>query len=294
MRRAARPCRRSADATRAHRRSHRRRRRARTRARTTGPLRTTLLLSPAGASNTPATRRTAVRPAISASCARPVRPDHLPGEQVARPDGRQNHLHDAVVLLLDDAADNPLAVERERCQQKQGAGDCDEDLGVGGLLVRGVETSPPSAPVPAAGAGGVRALPCPPPRPLLHRRSRGTRAGHRGGAAARRPARPRAPAGRPQATRRSAAAPSRRRRLRRARYAAQAGGRRRNHGDVVRRLLRAPLFVEPPTIRSMTSVATRNTRAAALPDLAAGDEPGRAPAGHGATSSNSSERDGGP
>ena len=40
-------------------------------------------------------------------------PDHLAGEQVARPHRRQDQLDDAVVLLLDDAGDHPLAVDRQ-------------------------------------------------------------------------------------------------------------------------------------------------------------------------------------
>ena len=66
-------------------------------------------------------------------------PDHLAGEQVARSRRREDQFDDAVVLLLDHAGDDPLAVDRERQKQEQGAGIRDQGLGVGGLLVWGME-----------------------------------------------------------------------------------------------------------------------------------------------------------
>ena len=45
--------------------------------------------------------------------------DHLAREQVARPHRRHDQLDDAVVLLLDDAADHPLAVDRKGREEEQ-------------------------------------------------------------------------------------------------------------------------------------------------------------------------------
>ena len=65
--------------------------------------------------------------------------DHLAREQVARPDGREDQLDDAAVLLLDDAGEHPLAVDGERDEQEEGAGVRDEGRGVGGFRLRRME-----------------------------------------------------------------------------------------------------------------------------------------------------------
>ena len=65
--------------------------------------------------------------------------DHLAGEQVARPNGREDQLDDAVVLLLDDAGDHPLAVDGEGDEQEERAGIRDQGRGVGGLRLRRME-----------------------------------------------------------------------------------------------------------------------------------------------------------
>ena len=84
----------------------------------------TLPPSPAGASKTPAASRTAVRPATSASCARPSRPIPitLPASRWRGRTVERISLDDAVALLLDDAGDHPLAVDGKRREQEQRAG----------------------------------------------------------------------------------------------------------------------------------------------------------------------------
>ena len=75
--------------------------------------------SPPGASKTPASRSGGE--AGDQGKLRPSNPDsdHLAGEHVARPDARTGSLRPRGVLLLDDAADHPLTVERKRHQQEQ-------------------------------------------------------------------------------------------------------------------------------------------------------------------------------
>ena len=77
-------------------------------------------------------------------------PDHLAGEQVARPHRRQDQLDDAVVLLLDDAAEDPLPVDRERHRAGAAAPSIrDENLGVGASPAGGSSVA-----VVSSGAGG--------------------------------------------------------------------------------------------------------------------------------------------
>src|SRR6185503_14718906 len=52
---------------------------------------------------------------------------------------RQNQLDDAVVLLLDDAADHPLAVEGQRHEEEQAGRVRHEYRGVARLLLRRVQ-----------------------------------------------------------------------------------------------------------------------------------------------------------
>jgi hypothetical protein len=101
----------------------------------------TLPPSAAGAPKKPASRSEAARPAPERELREPEQADsdHLPGEHVARPDCREDDLDDAVVLLLDHARDDPLAVDRERGEQEQRADVRDERLGIGRLRARPVE-----------------------------------------------------------------------------------------------------------------------------------------------------------
>jgi hypothetical protein len=55
---------------------------------------------------------------------------------VLRSHRRQDQLDDAVVLLLDDAADHPLAVEGQRHEEEQAGRVGHEDRGVARLLLR--------------------------------------------------------------------------------------------------------------------------------------------------------------
>jgi hypothetical protein len=65
--------------------------------------------------------------------------DHLAGEEVARPHRRQDQLDDAVVLLLDDAADHPLPIHGKGHEQEQGGHERDEGRGIGGSGVERFE-----------------------------------------------------------------------------------------------------------------------------------------------------------
>ena len=75
-------------------------------------------------------------------------PDHLAGEQVARPNRREDDLDDAVVLLLDHAGDHPLAVDGERHEQEQRADVRDEGLRRRWSSSPADGALPSSAPVP--------------------------------------------------------------------------------------------------------------------------------------------------
>ena len=225
--------------------------------------------------------------------------DHLAGEQVARPRRREDQLDDAVVLLLDDAGDHPLAVDRERHQQEQGADVRDQGLGVGGLLLGGMERC-------------RRQLRC--RRQVVAERAHGRVCDRRGlridvraedepvvatGAGARRPAWLRAPAVRPLPRRRRAAAPSRCRTVL-PRVGAQEEGRAAPARSL--RPGRSASSRGPVQGRRPADDEEQHERrdeehlaAQALADLAPGDERDRAPAAHGATSSrNSSASVGGP
>ena len=73
-------------------------------------------------------------PTTSPSCrAEQPDPDHLAGEEMARLDCRQDQLDDAVALLLDDADEHPLPVDRDRDQHEHGADQGDSHLGIGAL-----------------------------------------------------------------------------------------------------------------------------------------------------------------
>ncbi len=67
-------------------------------------------------------------------------PDHLAGEQVARPHRREDQLDDAVVLLLDDAGDAPTGRRRQGTTSRSREPTyATSGRGVGGLLVRRME-----------------------------------------------------------------------------------------------------------------------------------------------------------
>ena len=136
--------------------------------------------SPVGASKTPAASRTAARPGGQRELRKAEQPDpdHLAGEQVARPYRREDQLHDAVVLLLDDAGDHPLAVDGERHEEEKPRADVrDERRCVGRSRPREDGASPRSAPAPEAAGCGGRAPRCRRRRPPWRRRSSGRRAG---------------------------------------------------------------------------------------------------------------------
>ena len=100
----------------------------------------TLPPSPAGASKTPATRSGCeARDESELREPEQADPDHLAGEHVARPDRREDEFDDAVVLLLDHAADHPLTVDRERREQEQRADVGDKRVRICRLRVRPVK-----------------------------------------------------------------------------------------------------------------------------------------------------------